>query len=161
MLKVRAEIVVRRPPRVVAAAAADPTTWSRWDPALAEVVQTAGEGPGLGARYRLGPAGGPGDGTGRDDGTDAPTLEVLVHQPPHRFEWRVEDRRRRTHVAVSFSPHPAGTLVRQVERSWPRGLAGLLASLRLGRLRRDAEGRLARFRDHVEAGTDATPATGP
>lgn len=152
MATIRARTEIDRPIDEVFAYVADSTNDPAWCDSVLECEQVAGDGPGLGARYRA--VHQPGPKASRLD------LEVIEYDPPRRIAWRQEDDAGTFHVSYDLESVPGGgtRLVQTDETSW-HGVFRLLAPLLHWAIRRTLPKQFAALREVLEGDTAvASPA---
>jgi uncharacterized protein YndB with AHSA1/START domain len=149
-MRIETSVAIARPPEHVWAFVADPRNDPAWCSKVVSVEQTAGNGPGLGARYVA---------RHRPKPLQRPaelTMDVVEFDPPRRLRWREEDDDGVFDVLYELEPEADGTRLRQIDEiDWkiPRAaqpIARLMVTRHLGQ-------QLRALRELLEDGPPATP----
>ncbi len=104
-MKVTVKTVLPHPPEAIFDFVADMRNDEQWAPLVQDVVQTAGQRPGLGARYRYTQHMG-----GHRIEMDA---TVTVYERPRRLRWSVDHKAMDYEATMVFKPHAKGTRIIQ------------------------------------------------
>jgi uncharacterized protein YndB with AHSA1/START domain len=105
---VQESVTINRPIQAVFTFIADAENDLRWCPAVKEIEQIAGDGPGLGARYRM---------------VHTPggmkfhaTVEIVAYEPPRLMKWVMTDGGHRLHGTYQLEAVHGGTRLTQTSQ---------------------------------------------